>query len=161
VKKSLGVMIRTLNLLLLHLLIPNPLYVGDGKRQNEAQGQPTNSASWTISEYSKYFLTCIYIFNQFSQSKTAVNTKQDPLTSNTNNTDHTPSNVSNNFDGLVGVFDTFGGNVKDELAKSCNKGRLPQNRKKTQMGNIFNQATRDHNNRYIQQRPIEKNREQK
>jgi hypothetical protein len=35
----------------------DPLYVGDGKWQNEVQGQPTNSASWTISEYSKYFLT--------------------------------------------------------------------------------------------------------
>jgi hypothetical protein len=76
----------------------------------------------------------IYIFTRFSQSKTAVNNKQDPLTSNTNNTDHTPSNVSNKFDGLVGVFDTFGGNFKDELAKSCNKGRLPQNRKKDTNG---------------------------
>ena len=42
------------------------------------------------------------------------------MTSNTNNTDHTPSNVSNKFDCVVGVFDTFGGNFKDKLAKSCN-----------------------------------------
>jgi hypothetical protein len=40
---------------------------------------------------------------------------------NANNTDHTPSNVSNKFDDVVGVFDTFGGKFKDELAKSCNK----------------------------------------
>ena len=33
----------------------DPLYVGDGKWQNEAHGRPTNSASWTISEYSTYF----------------------------------------------------------------------------------------------------------
>jgi hypothetical protein len=32
--------------------------------------------------------------------------------------------------------------------------------KKTQMGDILNQATRAHNNRHIQQRPIEKNQEQ-
>ncbi len=37
---------------------------------------------------------------------------------------------------------------------------MPQNRKKTQMGVILNQATRAHNNRHIQQRPIEKNQEQ-
>jgi len=43
------------------------------------------------------------------------------LPGNTNNTDHTPSNVSNKFDDAVGVFDTFGGNFKDELAKSCKK----------------------------------------
>ena len=30
----------------------------------------------------------------------------------------------------------------------------------TQMGDILNQATRAHNNRHIQQRPIEKNQEQ-
>ena len=35
----------------------DPLYVGDGKWQNEAHGHPTNSVSWTISEYSTYFLT--------------------------------------------------------------------------------------------------------
>jgi len=40
---------------------------------------------------------------------------------NANHTDHTPSNVSNKFDDVVGVFETFGGNFKDELAKSCNK----------------------------------------
>jgi hypothetical protein len=40
------------------------------------------------------------------------------------------------------------------------KGQLPQDRKKTQMGDIFNQAKRAHNYRYIQQRPIEKNQEQ-
>ena len=40
---------------------------------------------------------------------------------NADNTDRTPSNVSNKFDDVVGVFDTFGGNFKDELAKSCNK----------------------------------------
>ena len=39
-------------------------------------------------------------------------------------------------------------------------GRLPQNRK-TQMGDILNQATGAHNYRYIQQRPIEKSKEQK
>ena len=33
------------------------LYVGDGKWQNEAHGQPTNNASWTIRECSTYFLT--------------------------------------------------------------------------------------------------------
>ncbi len=38
-----------------------------------------------------------------------------------NTTDHTPSNVRNKFDDVVGVFDTFGGNFKDKLAKSCNK----------------------------------------
>ncbi len=38
----------------------DPLYVADGKWQNEAQGQPTNSGSQTISEYS-IFLTQIYI----------------------------------------------------------------------------------------------------
>ncbi len=43
------------------------------------------------------------------------------MPSNTNNTDHTPSNVSNKFDDAVGVFDTFGGNFKDKLAKRCNK----------------------------------------
>jgi len=43
------------------------------------------------------------------------------LPSNANNTDHTPSNVSYKFDDVVGVFDTFGGKFKDELAKSCNK----------------------------------------
>ncbi len=43
------------------------------------------------------------------------------MPNNTNNTDHTPSNVSNKFDDAVGVFDTFGGKFKDELAKSCNK----------------------------------------
>jgi hypothetical protein len=43
------------------------------------------------------------------------------LPSNTNNTDHTPPNVSNKFDDVVGVFDTFSGNFKDELAKRCNK----------------------------------------
>jgi hypothetical protein len=34
----------------------DPLYVADGKWQNEAQGQPTHSGSRTISEYS-IFLT--------------------------------------------------------------------------------------------------------
>ena len=43
------------------------------------------------------------------------------MTNNTNNTDHTPSNVSNIFDGVVSVFDTLGGNFKEELAKSCNE----------------------------------------
>jgi hypothetical protein len=43
------------------------------------------------------------------------------LPSNTNNTDHTPSNVSNKFDDAVGVFDTFVGNFKDELAKVATK----------------------------------------
>ena len=33
----------------------DPLYVGDGTWLNEAQGWLTNSASCTISEYSKYF----------------------------------------------------------------------------------------------------------
>ena len=60
-------------------------------------------------------------FIRFSQSKTANNNKQDPYLINDDNTDHTPSNVSNKFDDVVGVFDTFGGNFKDELAKSCNK----------------------------------------
>jgi len=32
--------------------------------------------------------------------------------------------------------------------------------KKARMGDILNQATRAHNNRHIQQRPIEKNQEQ-
>ena len=35
----------------------NPLYVGDGKWQNEAHGRPTNNASQTISEFSTFFLT--------------------------------------------------------------------------------------------------------
>ena len=35
----------------------DPFYVGDGKWQNKAQGRPTNSASRTISECSKYFLS--------------------------------------------------------------------------------------------------------
>ena len=35
----------------------NPLYVGNGKWKNESHGQPTNSASRTISEYSTIFLT--------------------------------------------------------------------------------------------------------
>ena len=43
------------------------------------------------------------------------------MTSNTNNTDYTLSNVSKKFDCGVGVFDTFGGSFKDELAKSCSK----------------------------------------
>jgi hypothetical protein len=43
------------------------------------------------------------------------------LPTTVNNTDHTPSNVSNKFDDVVGVFDSFGGNFKEELAKSCNK----------------------------------------
>ena len=33
----------------------DPLYVGDGKWQNVAQGWPTNSGSRTISEYSIFF----------------------------------------------------------------------------------------------------------
>ena len=32
----------------------DPLYVADGKWQNEAQGQPTHSGSRTISEYSNF-----------------------------------------------------------------------------------------------------------
>ena len=43
------------------------------------------------------------------------------MTSNTNNTDYTPSNVSNKFDFGAGVFDTFGGIFKVELAKICKK----------------------------------------
>ena len=35
----------------------DPLNVWDGKWQNEAQGWPTKSATWTISEYSKYLST--------------------------------------------------------------------------------------------------------
>jgi len=34
-----------------------PVNVQDGKWQNEAQGRATESASWTISEYSKYLST--------------------------------------------------------------------------------------------------------
>ena len=35
----------------------DPLNVRDGKWQNEAQGRPTKSATWTISEHSKYLST--------------------------------------------------------------------------------------------------------
>ena len=35
----------------------NPLYVGDGKLQNEAHEWPTYSGSQTISEFSTFFLT--------------------------------------------------------------------------------------------------------
>jgi hypothetical protein len=54
-------------------------------------------------------------------NQTAVNNKQEPLPTTANNTDHTPSNVRNKFDDVVGVFDCLGGNFKDELATSCNK----------------------------------------
>jgi hypothetical protein len=40
------------------------------------------------------------------------------------------------------------------------KGQLPQDRKKTQMGDILDQTERVHNERYIQQRAIEKNQEE-
>ena len=33
----------------------DPLYVGDGKWQNDAHGRPTNSGSQTISEFSTFF----------------------------------------------------------------------------------------------------------
>ncbi len=39
----------------------DPLYVADGKWQNEAQQWPTNSGSWTISEYSIFFNMNIYL----------------------------------------------------------------------------------------------------
>ena len=65
----------------------------------------------------------IYLFTRFSQTNTTDNNKQDPLLINDSNTDPTPSNVRNKFDDLKGVFETFGGNLKDELAKSCNSKR--------------------------------------
>ena len=40
-----------------HVASANPLNVGDGKWQNEAQGWPNKSASQTISKYSKYLST--------------------------------------------------------------------------------------------------------
>ena len=40
-----------------HVASADPLNVGDGKWQNEAQGRPNKTASRTISKYSKYLST--------------------------------------------------------------------------------------------------------
>jgi hypothetical protein len=44
--------------------------------------------------------------------------------------------------------------------KIVNNSQLPQDRKKTQIGDILDQTERAHNERYIQQRAIKKNQEE-